>query len=129
MHTQGADYDPNSALDAELRADVLDVLDDVAQWRLAPQRWQQVYELLGAITEALAGADVDALRDAAGNLELAGPVRITRIGATPAVRLPDDVQERVNHLKHSLLSSGRPADQTSDKPDRDGLSDDRRPTS
>jgi hypothetical protein len=120
VHAEGPAYGPHSELDAELRADLLDVLDDVTQWRLASQRWQQVYDLLGAITDALASGDIDALRVATGELELAGPVRITRIGATPADPPPDDVQERVNHLKHSLRSLDRPADQTSDKLDRSG---------
>lgn len=123
--------DPYSPFDDELRSDLLDVLDDVPVWRLAPERWQQVNELLRVIADALVSEDVGMLRDATGELELAGPVRITRIGSTPAETEPppQEVQERVNHLKHSLRSLDRPDDQTSDKSDRGGHNDDRRPTS
>lgn len=118
--------DPYSALDPELRSDLLDVLEDVPAWRLASQRWRQVYKLLEIIGDALAGGDVDALREAIGELELAGPVRITRIGAALTDATPDDVQERVNHLKHVLRPLSQPDDQTSDKPDHGGHGDDRR---
>ena len=124
----------NPTLDAELRSDLLDVLDDLPLWRLAPLRWQQVYALLGTISEALLGKDFPALRDVVGELELTGPVRTTRIGAAPNEPPPQDVQERLNHLKHQVRSLDGSVGQGPERSDRgsssgDGDRDDRRTTS
>lgn len=94
-----------------VRADALELLDALAGWRLAPARWDRVAEVLAAAAEAAAGGDAAALDAAVGELELAGPVRITRIGATPTLPPPPAVRERANHLVHALGGSpaGAPA--------------------
>ncbi|WP_329179207.1 CATRA system-associated protein [Streptomyces sp. NBC_01477] len=90
-----------------VRADALELLGVLADWRLAPARWDRVAEVLAAAAEAAAGRDAEALDAAVGELELAGPVRITRIGGTPTEPPPPAVRERANHLVHAL--GGAPA--------------------
>jgi hypothetical protein len=51
---------------------------------------------------ALAAADLDALAAATADLELAGPLRITRIGATPVVPPTPPVRDLLNRLVFSL---------------------------
>jgi hypothetical protein len=87
---------------AEARADALDVVSDVLQWQLHEMRWQPVEQILAAIEDALTADDTAALTAATANLELAGPVRLTRIGATPIVPPPATVRARLNRLVHSL---------------------------
>jgi hypothetical protein len=97
----------DAEFDAEARADALDVLNDLLEWQLAPQRWERVEQIVDSIVEALAAGDVDALREATAELELAGPVRITRIGSTPLLPAPEQVRDRANHLVHSLGGAPR----------------------
>jgi hypothetical protein len=100
-------------------------LADLLQWQLVPKRWERVEQIVDSAAQAVAAGDVDALRDAIGELELAGPVRVTRIGATPLVPPPDQVRDRANHLVHSLggasgRDTSRPADSTSGAEDEGG---------
>jgi hypothetical protein len=97
----------SAKFDAEARADALDVLNDLLEWRLAPQRWERVEQIVDSLVEAIAAGDGDALREATAELELAGPVRITRIGSTPLLPAPERVRDRANHLVHSLGSASR----------------------
>jgi CATRA-Associated Small Protein len=92
---------------AEARAEALDVVSDALQWRLNEMRWQSLEHILAAMDAAMAASDAAALMAATANLELVGPVRLTRIGATPAVPPPAPVRDRLNRLVHSL--SGTPA--------------------
>jgi hypothetical protein len=94
---------------AEARVEVLDVLRDLLVWQLAPPRWPEMGRIVESIATALAGGNLDALRAATADLELASPVRITRIGATPVVPAPPPLRERVNHLVHSLEATARQA--------------------
>jgi hypothetical protein len=91
-------------LDPEVRADAVDVLRDLVEWRLAPQRWARIEESVDALEAALAAGDVDALRDAVADLELAGPVRATRIGSVSPTCAPPLLLERANHLVHALTT-------------------------
>lgn len=93
---------PTAEREARVKADAIDVLRDVLGWELALPRWQEVERIVASIEAALTVADVDAVRDATVDLKLLGPVRITRIGATPQLPVPDPVRERTNHLIHSL---------------------------
>jgi hypothetical protein len=72
------------------------------RWELTEVRWNQLTETIDIAIAAHASGDMDALQDATIQLEVAGPVRITRIGATPQVPPPPPVRERVNHLIHAL---------------------------
>jgi hypothetical protein len=86
----------------DVRAEAVVVISDALQWRLTAARWQAIEELLAAMDAALAADDLEALTAAVADLELAGPVRITRIGAAPAVPPPLQVRDRLNRLVNSL---------------------------
>ncbi|MEU6553422.1 CATRA system-associated protein [Streptomyces sp. NPDC046915] len=93
-------------IDGEARDDAVDVLGDMLAWHLAPKRWERVEAIVGSLAEALAAGDGDALRDATAELELAGPVRATRIGAKSLIPVPEKTRDRADQLVHSL--GGRP---------------------
>jgi CATRA-associated small protein len=57
-----------------------------------------------ALRDAVATGDGEAVRRAVADLELAGPVRATRIGAAPLVPVPESVRDRANHLVHALTT-------------------------
>ena len=78
------------------------MLDDVQQWKLAPSRWERVDHILDTIVGAVAATDLATLLNAITELELAGPVRVLRIGAGEVVSIPESVRDRVNHLVHTL---------------------------
>jgi hypothetical protein len=81
-----------------VRSDALGVLSDVLMWQLAASRWQAIEEVLVAMDAALQANDLEALADATIQLELAGPLRVTRIGGTPFSTPPDAVRGRVVQL-------------------------------
>ncbi|MFF5140585.1 CATRA system-associated protein [Streptomyces sp. NPDC013157] len=89
-------------IDDETRTDVLEILGDLLEWRLPPHRWDRVQALVDALAEALAAGDGDGVRDVTAELELSGPVRITRIGADPVLPAPPHTRDQANHLVHSL---------------------------
>lgn len=69
--------------------------------------------------------DGDALREATAELELTGPVRITRIGAKSLVPVPEQTRDRANHLVHALGRQPKQqqkerADASTDGPGGDG---------
>jgi hypothetical protein len=86
----------------EVRLAALDVLTDVLEWRLAEERWARVTEIVQTLDNALSTGDLVALEAATVDLELAGPVRIIRVGATPQIPAPPPVRERINRMVHSL---------------------------
>jgi hypothetical protein len=92
----------------DVRAEAVVVISDALQWRLTAARWQAIEELLAAMDAALAADDLEALAAAITDLELAGPVRITRIGAAPAVPAPPQVRDRLNRLVNSLGGTSAP---------------------
>lgn len=86
--------------DALIRDDALNILRDILEWKLSKVRWETVAVLLD--TMAADPADLDAVSAVTTKLEMAGPVRITRIGATPTEPPPPKVLERVNTLVDKL---------------------------
>ncbi|MEV0168103.1 CATRA system-associated protein [Nonomuraea fuscirosea] len=90
------------ALDAEATADALDVLEDLPEWELVPARWERVRDILDSLEAALRTRDPEAAREAIADLELSGPVRVTRIGTKPTVPEPEEVRDRRNRLVFSL---------------------------
>jgi hypothetical protein len=90
------------AVDQELREDALDVLRDALVWRLEPARWAAVAVAVNALADALHVGDVEAVRAAVYDLELAGPVRAVGVGDTPQVVTPEQVREEINELIHRL---------------------------
>jgi hypothetical protein len=115
MHS--TDKDPASGDSrniADVRAEALDVLSDALQWQLAETRWQAIEQVLIAIDNALTADDTEALAEATAELELAGPLRITRISATPLVPAEPRVRDQLNRLVFSLggtsAESSKPVD-------------------
>ncbi|MEU3276049.1 CATRA system-associated protein [Streptomyces antibioticus] len=99
-----------SPIDDEAREDAVDVLRDLLVWQLAPERWARVETIVDALADALDREDGDALREATAELEVSGPVRITRIGARSPGPVPASarIRDRANHLVHSLGQPPRP---------------------
>jgi len=125
-----ADSRPSVDLDefrSETIADALDVLGDVGAWRLTEPRWVQVETILQSLATAVAAADFDGLRRATAELELIGPVRITRIGATPIVAPPRRVRDITNHLVHQLTAATGDASGRSGNDGGEGSGDRSRP--
>ncbi|WP_158852132.1 CATRA system-associated protein [Saccharothrix deserti] len=91
-------------LDDESADDALTVLGDVRSWQLTEVRWATVADVLAALAGAVERGDVEGLRVATIELELASPTRITRIGAEPAVPPPPPVLEIVNSLVRRLVA-------------------------
>jgi hypothetical protein len=91
---------------AEAKLAALDVLMDVQGWWLPQARWTRVTEIVQSIDKALSAGDPVALEAATIDLELASPIRITRVGATPQVPAPAPVRERINRMVHTLTSDG-----------------------
>ncbi|WP_333735995.1 CATRA system-associated protein [Streptomyces sp. IBSBF 2806] len=89
-------------IDGESRDDAVDVLRDLIEWELAPQRWEQVDSIVDSLADAVARGDGDALREATAELELTGPVRVTRIGAKSVIPVPEETRDRANRLVHAL---------------------------
>lgn len=97
-------------------ADIVEVLQDVLEWRLAAARWPQVEQVLAVLRAALADGDTDLVVQALTDLELCGPVRVVRrLGAQPATGTPDPLREIVVEMIHSLSHrnsrTSRPAEQ------------------
>lgn len=112
-------------IDGESRDDAVDVLKDLIEWELAPQRWEQVDSIVDSLADAVARGDGDALREATAELELTGPVRITRIGAKSVIPVPEETRDRANRLVHALgrqqeRQQQERADVSSDGPGGDG---------
>ena len=87
---------------ADVRAEALNVVSDALQWRLVDARWQAIEQLLIAMDAAVQAGNLEALAAASADLELAGPLRITRIGATPVVPPAPPVRDQLNRLARSL---------------------------
>lgn len=98
---------------AEIRAEALDALSDALRWKLADRRWQEIHGVLAGMATALESGDMAAFAEATAHLELAGPLRITPIGA--AAGPPREVRDLLNQLVHTL--GGVTADQ---RPDQQG---------
>lgn len=87
---------------AEAGQDAISVLQDILDWRLSAARWEAIAGSVEALAACLDLGDLAAAREIVIQLELAGPVRITRIGAIPVLPPPRPVRERVNQLIHRL---------------------------
>jgi hypothetical protein len=92
----------DSGHDFDARAEALDVVSDALEWRLTEARWLAIEPVLIAMDAALAAGDLQALEAASADLGLAGPLRITRIGATPVVPPVPPVRDLLNRLVFSL---------------------------
>jgi hypothetical protein len=95
---------------ARVRAEARDVISDALAWQLPHARWQAIEPVLVAMSAALAADDPAALTAATADLELAGPMRVTRIGAIPVVPPPPPVRDRLNRLVFSLGGTSAPGE-------------------
>jgi hypothetical protein len=100
--------------DSETVTDALNVLRDLPDWRLVPERWDRVEDILQAMEEAFAAGDGAGLRAATADLELHGPVRLRGIGTKPASEPSQPVRDRQNRLVHALAGTAPPTDVTAD---------------
>jgi len=102
---------------AQIRTEAVRALSHVEYWELTPARWELLAGMLDGLAAAAPAGDVDAIAVATADLELAGPMRITPIGAgsrpaeagpTGVVRIPvpPEIRERVNELIHMLRGGG-----------------------
>lgn len=80
--------------------ELLDLVTDIDQWRATPEHWETIGGLLDLAAVSL--AEPAALRMVLEELEIAGPDRITRIGAPATVPPPPAVRERLDQLVHAL---------------------------
>jgi hypothetical protein len=103
---------------AQVRQDARSVLQDMLSWRLSAARWEAIAGSVEALAAYLDLGDLAAAREIVIQLELAGPVRITRIGAAAPQPPPGAVRERVNQLIHRLSGGAGPA--ASAQPDDGG---------
>jgi hypothetical protein len=85
------------------------MLQDTLSWRLSAARWDAIAGSVEALATYLDLGDLAAARDIVIQLELASPVRITRIGAIPSQPPPPLVRDRVNHLIYRLSGGNRRA--------------------
>lgn len=98
-------------MDDETVAAALAVLGDVALWRFAPEHWERVGEIFDRMAAAYRCGDRRALHDATNRLQLSGPLRVSRIGATHARAIPPRVLVRRDSLTRVLRgAAARPGD-------------------
>ncbi|MBO3747407.1 hypothetical protein J5X84_15120 [Streptosporangiaceae bacterium NEAU-GS5] len=95
-----------------LRDEAVATLRQATAWRLPPARWDKAAAILEALSIALGAGDAAEFQSAIIELELAGPTRITRIGAAPEdlEPIPPPMHERLNHLIHQLTDGGEEKD-------------------
>lgn len=116
--TDGVDGQHGGGAIAKLRLAALEVLTDALEWELPEARWQRVAEIVQAMDDALAGEDPAALDYATSELELAGPVRIIRVGATSQIPPPPYVRERISRTQHTLGEAPAGTDRDADDEDK-----------
>lgn len=97
------------APDEEVRADALDVLQDVSAWRLTEARWAAVGPAVHELAAAVRDGRADTAGAAVSDLELLGPVRAKRLGDPPTVPAPEPVREEINELVDTLNGRVPPA--------------------
>ncbi|MEV5822393.1 CATRA system-associated protein [Micromonospora harpali] len=108
-------------LDPRTIRDLVSMLREAQGWRLTDGKWQEVGRLVEDVEKALAGGDAAALRRLTDTLEVAGEVRITRIGAASTPQpVPPPIRDRLNRLVHQLSppSGGRAGGAAGDRPSR-----------
>ncbi|XRQ08751.1 CATRA system-associated protein [Actinomadura welshii] len=102
-----ASDDPDSGEAAEL----LELLDEMPEWSLSGERWNEVKEALDAAERALDSGDGDALRESVETVESADPSRMSPLGeeddepdAPAPVTMPGPVRERRDVLRDRLAA-------------------------
>jgi hypothetical protein len=85
----------------QIRQHTLTIVQNAQKWELPAARWEVIAAVLAVLLQALDQGNLDAVAEAAIQLELAGPTRITKIGA-PAKPAPPPVRERLNETVTKL---------------------------
>jgi hypothetical protein len=93
---------PGSDTGSRIRAAANGALDYIMRLELTPARWERIAGIIDIAIEAAVAGDLDGLSEAVEELELVGPVRVVRIGGTPAAPPPSPVRERDVLLRHAL---------------------------
>jgi hypothetical protein len=91
-------------LDEATRSDAHAMLNEVARWRVSPDKWEYVAKLVDALAVGVSGNDADAVRNAVDDLDLVSPLRIPGISKSAKDLPPEKLRERVNRLIHTLDS-------------------------
>ncbi|MCB8905547.1 MULTISPECIES: CATRA system-associated protein [unclassified Streptomyces] len=89
-------------MEEELRQMAAEVLADVEVWQLRAKNWDVVGQGLKAMRDALAAGDFAAFEQALGDVELAGPQRISGLEDCSMLPLPEEYRERLDELVHAL---------------------------
>lgn len=98
---------PENAERQRARQEAVATLQSVLHWNLSPMRWEQVREVLTAMTAAVAVPSPAALRDVTETLELHMPVRVqTRLGDESPEAVPGSVREQIAELVDALQPPG-----------------------
>ncbi len=90
----------------QVREEACSVLADMRQWEISPARWEEIAAILSDLALGLAQNDLDAVAAATIQMELAGPVRLIKIGAQ-AQPPPTPVRERINRLIDQLSGESK----------------------
>jgi hypothetical protein len=101
----------DSAAYAAALGDALDALQEASQWQLTDAKWAAVEQILDAMQTALESRDLEALVAATTDLELAGPLRLLKIGTKQPVEAPPPTRDRLNRMVDSL-GGAKPADRS-----------------
>lgn len=89
-------------LDSESMTDLLVVLGDIQRWRMPGSRWDRVSRILNALEDALRTNNGEAVRSSIAELELSSPVRVTRIGSSADVPVPDRIRTDLAEMIRSV---------------------------
>jgi hypothetical protein len=100
----------DSAAYAAALGEALDALQDASQWQLTDAKWAAVEQILDAMQAALDSHDLEALATATTDLELAGPLRLIKIGTKP-VEPPPPTRDRLNRMVDSI-GGAKPTDRS-----------------
>lgn len=85
-----------------------EVLADVEVWRLDRRTWDVVGHGLRAMQEALVAGNPVGFQQAVGDIEMAGPYRISGLEESLLLPLPEEHRERLNELVHALDTDSPP---------------------
>lgn len=83
-----------------------EILADAKVWRLVRESWDEFEQGLQAMEDALAAGDLAAFRRAVGDVEMAGPHRISGLEDSAMLPLPEEHRERLDELVHVLDTDG-----------------------
>lgn len=105
--------------DLGVQATALRALDYILRIELTEARWERVDGILTIATEAARAGDLTALQAATNELRAIGPVRVIRIGGTPAGPPPVKVRERAGLMRAVVSAARTDADGDSDEEEED----------